>query len=818
MGGSEACFDRIAFPWLWLPRYATDRYAEMKSALWIVVSVVAAALLVFASGCDDDPSESAQSIPPPMRTPESPVATTPMPPATPVVNIQFFGATDLSDESKSSLADLIERIQSGVVHITTGSGSGSGFIVDARGLIITNEHVVSGEASVGVWLTNGRRYEGEVLARDADSDLALVQISRSGSFDAIPVGDPSRVRVGDEVLALGFPIADRIGTNLTVTRGIISSTRTVNNVELFQTDAALNPGNSGGPLVDRYGEVIGVNTSKIYETTGGRPVSNIGFAVSVSEIERRLSTLVGSSVTNRGAPTPTPTMTSTTTATLTPAVTPTHTLTPTLTPTPAPTATPTATPTPAPTATPTPTPTPTPPFVSVSSGSYNACGLRADGTIVCQGESEYGNLSPNERLTSISISDTHICRLREDGIAVCWGDTALLLQPGSLLKDERFIAISVGRYHNCGLREEEVRTPLYNRPGDPTSGVLGTAGSLIELVFCWASDTQGWSLLPQDRRFTSISTGWLETCALRDDGIAVCWGLSTIVGGTPPPEDEHFTSISSGGSHACGLRRDGVAICWGDIASPPEDERFMSISSGQDNACGLREDGTAVCWGGIAPPPEDEQFTSISSGTIHGCGLRENGTILCWGDGLWNQFSPGDERFISVSSGDWHTCGVREDGIIVCWGSLSWEETEHRENAPEPAYGLGVDFGNARSSFERLGFQFEPIERKDGRPAVLGRKPPDPINPPGDSIDIILIGDERGIEEAHLVFSHDTILLSPGILTFLQIMSNGQLTDIDWMVNDFIEGKNPSEMEIEDLTVEATLMTDSIRIVFKRQD
>ncbi len=764
-------------------------------------------LMLATSGCRDDTGGSVESFPSSdTSAPESPATNAAR---KPVVNIQFMGAADLSDESKSSLADLIERIQSGVVHITTGSGSGSGFIVDAGGLIITNEHVVSSEASVGVWLTNGRRYEGEVLARDADSDLALVQISRSGSFDAIPVGDPSRVRVGDEVLALGFPIADRIGTNLTVTRGIISSTRTVNNVELFQTDAALNPGNSGGPLVNRDGEVIGVNTSKIYETTGGRPVSNIGFAVSVSEIERRLSTLVGSSVINRGAPTLTPTIPSTTTATLTPAVTPTHTLAPMLTPTPAPTATPT------PATTATPTPTPAPPFVSVTSGSHKACGLRADGTIVCQGESEYGNLSPNERLTSISIGDTHICGLREDGVAVCWGDTAFLLQPGSLVKDERFIAISVGSYHNCGLREEEVRTPLYNRPGDPTSGVLGTAVSSIEFVFCWASDTQGWSLPPQDRRFTSIGTGWLETCALRDDGIAVCWGLSTIVGGTPPPEDEHFTSISSGGSHTCGLRKDGVAICWGDIASPPEDERFMSISNGQDNACGLREDGTAVCWGGIAPPP-DEQFTSISSGTIHGCGLRKNGAMLCWGDGLWDQFSPGDERFISVSSGDWHTCAVREDGTIVCWGSLDWKETEHREDAPEPAYGIGVDFVSARSSFERLGFQFEQVDREDGRPALLGRKPPDHTSTSGESIDIILIGDERGIEEAHLRFSHDTILLSPGILTFIQIMSNGQLTDIDWIVNDFIEGKNPSKKRLEDVTVEATLLADSILIIFER--
>ena len=162
-----------------------------------------------------------------------------------------------------------------MVQITAGSGSGSGFIVHADGLVITNEHVVAGERTVSVWLTNGRRYQADVLDRDAASDLALVQIDGGGTFDAIAVGDPGGVRVGDEVLALGFPIANRIGTDLTVTRGIISSTRTSDGVALLQTDAALNPGNSGGPLVNSAGEVVGVNTSKIEETVDGRPVSNI---------------------------------------------------------------------------------------------------------------------------------------------------------------------------------------------------------------------------------------------------------------------------------------------------------------------------------------------------------------------------------------------------------------------------------------------------------------------------------------------------------------------------------------------------------------
>ena len=136
---------------------------------------------------------------------------------------------------------------------------------------MTNEHVVGGARCVSVWLTNGRRYDGDVLERDATADLALVQMDGNDRFHAIPVGDPAGARMGDEVLAFGFPLADRIGNSLTVARGIISSTRTVDGVELLQTDAAINPGNSGGPLVNRDGGVIGVNASRIEETDSGRP-------------------------------------------------------------------------------------------------------------------------------------------------------------------------------------------------------------------------------------------------------------------------------------------------------------------------------------------------------------------------------------------------------------------------------------------------------------------------------------------------------------------------------------------------------------------
>ena len=224
-------------------------------------------------------------------------------PGTSGLDIRFVGAADLSDQGKSSLAEVIERIQDGVVQVVAGSGSGSGFIINESGVVVTNEHVVRGQRKVGILLTNGTRYSGEVLSRDSTADLALVQIESNDRFHAIAVGDPADVRVGDEVLALGYPLVGRIGNSLTVTRGIISSTRTVNGVDLLQTDAAINPGNSGGPLINRDGSVIGVNTFRIEETTGGRPVNSIGFSVSVIELHRRVPIVNAAPATTPSTPT-----------------------------------------------------------------------------------------------------------------------------------------------------------------------------------------------------------------------------------------------------------------------------------------------------------------------------------------------------------------------------------------------------------------------------------------------------------------------------------------------------------------------------------
>ena len=495
-----------------------------------VVMATAAFLMLVAIGCGDGTSGDDESL-------SLSEIVTPTLPDTPDLNIQFFGAADLSDESKASLADLIADIQAGVVQITTDSGSGSGFIINADGLVMTNEPVVGGAQSVTIWLTNGRRYNGDVLERDATADLALVQIDSAERFDPIAIGDPDGVRVGDEVLALGFPLAGTIGNSLTVTRGIISSVRKTAGVDLWQTDAAINPGNSGGPLVGSDGRVIGVNTSRIEETDSGKPVQNIGFAVSVIEFERRLGALSGRGITERGTPPPTPT----------PAPTP----TPFLNLVPADFRAPQQ-------------------HTTLSSGGHHTCALRADGSTVCWGKDEYGQASPpeGERFVSASSGGDHTCALRADGSAVCWGKDEY--GQASPPEGERFVSISNGWEFTCALRLD---------------------GSLV----CWGDNGGGRASPPQNERFISISSGGGHTCALRPDGSAVCWGGDRR-GQASPPEGERFVSISSGGGHTCALRPEGSAVCWGEDgnggqASPPRRASGLcpSAAVGDTHAhCGLR--------------------------------------------------------------------------------------------------------------------------------------------------------------------------------------------------------------------------------------
>ena len=168
-------------------------------------------------------------------------------------------------------------------------GQGSGVVIDAaRGLVLTNAHVIEKVDSVEVTLADGRQIDADVVGSDPVTDLAVVQIPRTGSnqsLTAAPLGDSEALEVGDWAIALGSPY----GLERTVTLGIVSSLhRDINSLgfadkrlDLIQTDAAINPGNSGGPLINAAGEVIGINT-----LVRSGPGAGLGFAIPINLAKR----------------------------------------------------------------------------------------------------------------------------------------------------------------------------------------------------------------------------------------------------------------------------------------------------------------------------------------------------------------------------------------------------------------------------------------------------------------------------------------------------------------------------------------------------
>ena len=184
-----------------------------------------------------------------------------------------------------SISDLVEEIEDGLVQILTPTASGSGFAVSDDGLIITNAHLVEDHAFVSVRSVKGYSYAGLVQGKDEDLDLAVVKVHSLGNIKAIPLGESAEVRPGDPVFAMGFPLGEQLGDGYTITTGIVSSLRTSGSVARIQTDAAINVGSSGGPLLNSAGEVIGVNTATFREYVG------ISLAISIQEVKDNLRAL-----------------------------------------------------------------------------------------------------------------------------------------------------------------------------------------------------------------------------------------------------------------------------------------------------------------------------------------------------------------------------------------------------------------------------------------------------------------------------------------------------------------------------------------------
>jgi S1-C subfamily serine protease len=181
-------------------------------------------------------------------------------------------------------------------------GSGSGSIVDKRGYVVTNTHVIAGAYKIYISLSDGTQYEGTVVGKDEASDIAVLKFEppKGVTLKTIDYGDSSQLKVGQKVLAIGNPF----GFTRTLTTGIVSGLgRPIRNSQniiirnTIQTDTAINPGNSGGPLLDTHGKMIGINTM-IYSTSGSS--AGVGFAVPVDTARRVINDLIQYGSVRRG--------------------------------------------------------------------------------------------------------------------------------------------------------------------------------------------------------------------------------------------------------------------------------------------------------------------------------------------------------------------------------------------------------------------------------------------------------------------------------------------------------------------------------------
>jgi S1-C subfamily serine protease len=199
---------------------------------------------------------------------------------------------ELLDAFSRTVVNVAELLRPAVVNLraprSSGGGSGSGILFAPDGFLLTNHHVVRGQQEMRVRLNDGREIAGHRVGADPWTDLAVVQADSSG-LPFATLGDSSRLRVGQLAIAIGSPL----GFESTVTAGVVSALgRTLRSItghlvdKVIQTDAALNPGNSGGPLVDSHGHVIGINTAVI------QPAQGICFAIPINAAKHILPQLM----------------------------------------------------------------------------------------------------------------------------------------------------------------------------------------------------------------------------------------------------------------------------------------------------------------------------------------------------------------------------------------------------------------------------------------------------------------------------------------------------------------------------------------------
>lgn len=222
------------------------------------------------------------------------------------VRVERYEVVNITGSLDEVVNRAYQRVSPSVVHITSTvlkrgfffevipqRGTGSGILVSSDGYVLTNNHVIENAEQIEVTLSNGEKYEAELVGSDPANDIAVIRLlNPPENLPVAPLGDSSKLRIGEFVIAIGNPF----GLERTATLGIISSlNRSIRSSkgyimhDLIQTDASINPGNSGGPLVNLQGEVIGINTA-ILTTSGGS--IGIGFAIPINRAREIMQKMI----------------------------------------------------------------------------------------------------------------------------------------------------------------------------------------------------------------------------------------------------------------------------------------------------------------------------------------------------------------------------------------------------------------------------------------------------------------------------------------------------------------------------------------------
>ena len=237
----------------------------------------------------------------PGLTPLSPPVNNPQPSTVPTV--QSVTANPILMDG--SLTSLYQQVIPGVVSIRNNTSEGSGFVFDADGHIVTNQHVIEGASTVEISFSSGFKAYGTVIGSDSDADIAVISVDAPAEqFHPLAIGNSDTLQVGETVVAIGNPF----GLSGTMTLGIISglgrsqpSSQSAgggyfSTADVIQTDAAINPGNSGGPLFNMKGEVVGINqsilTDNFNQMTGNAVNSGVGFSVSINLVKKIVPVLI----------------------------------------------------------------------------------------------------------------------------------------------------------------------------------------------------------------------------------------------------------------------------------------------------------------------------------------------------------------------------------------------------------------------------------------------------------------------------------------------------------------------------------------------